>query len=48
MWSDTWEKGIEELNIDYDEEINLETEGETASEESSDEMLESESRYIAK
>jgi hypothetical protein len=33
----------EELSIDSDDEINLEIEGETASEESSNKMLESES-----
>jgi hypothetical protein len=33
----------EELYIDYNDEITLEIEGETASEESSNEMLESES-----
>jgi hypothetical protein len=33
----------EELIIDYDDEFNLETEGETVSEESSNEVSESES-----
>jgi hypothetical protein len=37
----------EELGTDYDDKINLEIEGETASEESSKEMSESESKTSA-